>query len=192
MKILLALALAAISGAAASVHAAEHSRDPNTGAQTWLQRSQGVSLTLTQILPDQLRAFYLGRGFSQEDAERVARACVFQTQFRNEGVAAGIDFDLADWRIIVAEGERPLKLKRHWQKEWAKTGASASARLAFQWALYPTVQHYEIGDWNMGMTTHALPPGTRFDLRYVWRANGKRHHATLRGLRCFDERHTRQ
>ncbi len=154
-------------------------------AETREIRAAGVYLSLTQILPDQVRAFYLGRGFDAASAERLAtKACVFQTVFRNEAVAGGIAFNLADWRARAPQGEMPLKLEPEWQREWERRGVAAGPRTAFRYALFPTEHRYDVGDWNMGMTTYALPLGSRFDLRFVWREGDRRREAVLRGLRC--------
>jgi len=59
--------------------------DSETGLASWTWRDRGVSLQLRQLLPDQTRAFFLGRGFQAGEADRVGRACVFQTIFRNDG-----------------------------------------------------------------------------------------------------------
>lgn len=165
-----------------------HQIETGTGIESWEVRTQGVSLRLTQILPDQVRGFYLARGFDPGSVERLATgACVFQTVLRNESVKGAIEFNLADWRIVTAKGERPLTLEHEWQQEWERRGVPAAARTAFRYALYPTEHRYEPGDWNMGMTTYALPLGSRFDLRFAWRENGARREAMLRGVRCARE-----
>ena len=183
---LLGAVLAAVSAPlrAETVHKVE----PDSGIESWEIRIQGVSLRLTQILPDQVRAFYSARGFDAESVERLATGvCVFQTVFRNESAKNAIEFNLADWRIIATRREQPLKLERDWQKEWEQRGVSAAARTAFRYALYPTEHRYELGDWNMGMTTYALPLGSRFDLRFVWRENGSQREAMLTGVHCAKE-----
>lgn len=153
--------------------------------ETRESRVSGVYLSLTPVLPDQVRAFYLGRGFDADSAELLATtACVFQTVFRNESVADGIAFDLAEWRVRTTRGEQPLKLEREWQREWERRGVAQGPRTAFRYALFPTAHRYEVGDWNMGMTTFALTPGSRFDLRFTWHADGKRHEAVMTDVRC--------
>lgn len=165
-----------------------HTTDPDSGIESWEIHTRGVSLRLVQILPDQVRGFYSARGFDAESVELLATgACVFQTIFRNESAKRAIEFNLADWRVLATKGEQPLRLERDWQQEWGKRRVSASARTAFRFALYPTEHRYEIGDWNMGMTTYALPLGSRFDLRFVWRENSARREAMLHGVRCAKE-----
>jgi hypothetical protein len=162
--------------------------DPETGIETWETAAHGVSLRLTQILPDQVRGFYLARGFDAGSVELLAAgACVFQTVLRNESARGTIEFSLADWRSVSAGVERPLKLEADWQKDWEKRGVPLAARTAFRYALYPTQHRYDIGDWNMGMTTYTLPLGSRFDLRFVWREGDNRREAMLSGVRCATE-----
>jgi hypothetical protein len=174
----------AVSAAAETRHAT----DPETGIATWETAAHGVSLRLTQILPDQVRGFYLARGFDTESVEVLATgACVFQTVLRNESARGAIEFSLADWRSVSAGSERPLKLETDWQKDWEKRGVPQAARTAFRYALYPTQHRYEVGDWNMGMTTYILPLGSRFDLRFVWREGDQRREAVLSGVRCATE-----
>jgi len=162
-----------------------HRVEPGSGVESWETAAHGVSLRLTQILPDQVRGFYLARGFDAESVELLAAgACVFQTVLRNESARGAIEFSLADWRSVSAGVERPLKLEADWQKDWEKRGVPLAARTAFRYALYPTQHRYDIGDWNMGMTTYALPLGSRFDLRFVWREGDNRREAMLSGVRC--------
>lgn len=165
----------------------QHTRNPETGLDSWEFKGQGVRLKLTQITPDMARGFYLARGFSETAANAYARGCIFQTEFQNESLPAAIRFALADWRVLTPKGERPLTLEPDWQREWAKLGVSAAARSAFRWAQYPAEHSYEPGDWNMGMTSYGLPPGSRFDLRFTWTGQDGAHRALVRDLRCADD-----
>jgi len=176
------LASAELSGAQA-----RHAVNPETGIHSWEFKGQGVRLKLSQITPDMARGFYLARGFTEAAADAYARGCVFQTEFQNESLSTAIHFDLADWLAVTPKGEQPLVLEPDWQREWAKLGVSAAARTAFRWAQYPTEHSYEHGDWNMGMTSYGLPPGSRFDLRFAWEGPDGTHQALVRNLRCADD-----
>ena len=50
----------------------ERTEDTETGLLSWRWSDQGVSIGLTQLLPDQTRAFFLGRGFPWAQADRIA------------------------------------------------------------------------------------------------------------------------
>ena len=89
------MALALLPNLQAVAAQTQHT-DPDTGAATWETRAHGVTLSLTQILPDQARAFYLNRGFPPQAAERYATACVYMTVLRNDAVPGELSFRLAE------------------------------------------------------------------------------------------------
>lgn len=153
----------------------------------WSWESQGIILQQVQRLPDQTRAFFLGRGFSSEAANRLAGACVFQTILRNEGPEP-IEVDLGEWRIraldLPGADFQPIRLTADWQRDWESLGVTQAARIAFQWAMFPHHQTFESKDWNMGMISYSLPPGSRFDLQARMRRNGETLTALLPGLEC--------
>lgn len=167
--------------------ATESSVDPETGLATWQAEASGIQVRLTQISPDQARAFYQARGFSAAAAERYAAECVFMTVVRNIGDVP-IAHRLADWRY-VAPGRPPraIRSKAQWARLWQQAGVSEPARIAFTWAQLPTTQTFAPGDWNQGMTAYTVPRGGTFDLHFSWRAGGKTHSGKLEQVRCADE-----
>lgn len=178
-----ALALALL--ATGPAHGAQAQRtDPDTGAETWETRAHGVTLRLTQILPDQARAFYINRGFTAEEVEPYATACVYMTVLRNDAAPGAVGFALMDWRIRVEGGERALKPVDDWMAQWQQQGLSDTARIAFRWAQFPPEQEYEVGEWNQGMLAVGLPPGSRFDLVARWQVADKRFEGVLTDVRC--------
>jgi len=160
---------------------------PDTGLALWRWEGEGVSFELVQRLPDQTRAFFQGRGFDSGPANAFALGCVFQTIFKNTATdpgAGALDYDMAQWRVVTPSGRQPPRLKAQWDREWATQGVSQAARIAFHWALLPTRQGFEPGDYNWGMTSYGLPPGKRFDLELVWWRGGKRETALIRDIEC--------
>lgn len=164
-----------------------HERNLETGIESWELLDSGVRFSLTQILPDQARAFYLARGFDRAAADAYASACVFQTVLSNEG-SAPIAFHLGDWRIL--RGKRALRLKTEpeWQHEWEQRQLADPARIAFRWAQFPLEQDFEPGDWNQGMTTYPLLRGACFDLEFKWRMGGEMKEGRLKGVCCAQDR----
>lgn len=168
------------------ITAAEQVTEEGSGLPGWRWEGDGASFTFNQRLPDQTRAFFQGRGFLPEQAEPLAADCVFQAIIRNHAAASTpLELDLAEWRVIPAEGTtQPLRLEAQWQKEWERRGVTQPARIAFRWSLFPTRQRFEPGDWNMGMITIGLPPGSHFDLEVVWHAGNEQRHQRFTALRC--------
>lgn len=180
------LTLPAVWSAAA--HAGtDSSVAPETGLASWQTETDGIQVRLTQISPDQARAFYQARGFSAAAAERYAAECVFMTVVRNIGDTP-IRHRLADWRYVVAgQPSHAIRSKVEWERLWKRQGVAEPARIAFTWAQFPSAQTFAPGDWNQGMTTYSVPRGGRFDLHFAWRADGRLKRGRLEHVRCADE-----
>jgi hypothetical protein len=177
------------AGAAGTAGAAQSYRqDAATGIETWETQVAGVTLSLTQILPDQSRAFYVNRGFASAAIESFATACVYMTVLRNDSAPGPVHFRLADWRIRSAAGERPLLSTDEWLRRLGAAQPGQGPLIAFRWAQFPTEQTYQPGgDWNQGMLSTGLPPGARFDLLARWDSNGKTYEGVLEHVRCARE-----
>jgi hypothetical protein len=163
--------------------------DPRTGLLTWRLQEGALSLELNQLLPDQTRAFFQGRGFPAPSADELARACVFQVIASNPGgVAAAASIDLRRWRIDAGHGPTPLPVESTWQPRWATSGVPRSARVAFRWALLPTEQTFHPGDQAWGMLPLGPAPGTTVDLTVVWDEDGTERTARLPAVQCSPDR----
>ncbi|MDO9225973.1 MAG: hypothetical protein Q8M09_13245 [Pseudomonadota bacterium] len=158
--------------------------DPDTGAATWETQADGVTLSLTQIFPDPARAFYLNRGFPAEAVERYATACVYMTVLRNDAAPGELSFRLADWSVQSAGSERPPLAVEDWMAQWRALGLTEAAQIAFRWAQFPPQQEYAVGEWNQGMLSTGLPPGSRFDLIARWTVAGKTFEGKLENVVC--------
>lgn len=188
-RLALSLVVIALAGCASLTRpAGEHFIDERTGLDGWRWEHQGLSLTLIQRLPDQTRAFFLARGFSRAAVDELAASCVFQTIIGNTGNSGRVELDLHDWRYTANGESGPLRLKEDWLARWAERGESMPARVAFRWSFFPTVQRFAPNDWNMGMTSFPVPPGTTLDLHFRWRRDGEQHRGVLRGVGCAPDR----
>lgn len=170
--------------AAGSDYRGEAYQDERTGLDAWRWRGERFSLSLIQRLPDQTRAFFLARGFSREAVDELAGQCLFQTLMGNRGSQGTIEVDLRDWRFRAKGREGKLTLKEDWLRRWEARGESMPARVAFRWSFYPTEQRFEPDDWNMGMTSYPVPPGTVIDVHFQWREDGEVRRGILAGVRC--------
>lgn len=161
--------------------------DPEAQLPYWQLADRGISIRLVQRLPDQTRGFFQARGFSVEDAELIAQSCVFQTIFKNvsEPSSPGlIEYNLRDWVVHATGGQHGMKTREHWRSVWDARQTPKPAQLAFEWALLPTNQTHQAGDYNWGMSIFGLRPGSVFDLDVTWRYNGQPQRARINGVRC--------
>ena len=154
----------------------------------WQISDQGMSLRLVQRLPIQTRAFFLARGFNHDQVERIAQSCVFQTVFKNishkTALPSPLTYNLHDWVVIHNGKFLGMKTRENWAKEWRAEKVALPVQLAFEWALYPTQQQYKPGDYNWGMSIFNLEPGSKFDLKVVWRQFGDTKTAIVTDMQC--------
>ena len=161
--------------------------DAEAGLPYWELSEPGMSVRLVQRLPDQTRGFFLARGLPREAVEKVAGSCVFQTVFKNGSqttAPSALHYDLRDWVVVNGGARRGMKTREDWADEWSRMGVPKPARIAFEWALFPTRQVYNPGDYNWGMSIFDLPPGMRFNLELVWQQHGKAHSAVIENIQC--------
>lgn len=160
--------------------------DPDSNLPYWEYRGEGIALRLTQRLPDQTRAFFIGRGFDSDSANLLATHCVMQSLFHNLATVEGgeVTHDLGRWRVHHAGTVSPMRVKEWWWPEWQRRNIAKAPRIAFDWSLLPTKQSYHPGDYNWGMSSFGLPPASRFDLTFHWQRNGTPYTATLEGVEC--------
>lgn len=166
---------------------------PDTGLKFWLWEDQGVLLELKQRLPDQTRGFFEARGFDPASANKAGTACIFQTMLRNTGGADSglVDVNLTYWRVVSGDRKTSMLLREDWNRTWKESPIQISepARLAFEWSLLPTKQQFDPGDYNWGMTSYGLPPGSSFDLEFTWLRDGKRNQGLIENIECPDDIH---
>jgi hypothetical protein len=149
----------------------------------------GLKLEIAPLLPDQVRAFFLGRGFSATDADHiVTTGCVFRSAigsaFRNTGEPA-VSVSLSRWRVRQTSGEaHPPVTRDKWAVHWKKRAIGEDAATAFHWALFPAEQTFAPTDYNWGLLTFGLPPATRFTLELYWRTGERDYNARLENLQC--------
>lgn len=162
-----------------------HAVDPVTGAGTWKIHAHGVQFSLTQILPEQVQAFYVNRGFTLEQTAAYAASCVYMTVLRNDNAPGSIHFISNDWTVFVNGKQHPLVSVDSWMNRLEGNQAKKSALIAFRWAQFPPEQEYEPGgDWNQGMLSMGLPPGSEFDITARWDIGEKGYETTLKGVHC--------
>ena len=161
------------------------STHPATGITSWEINAHGVNFSLTQLLPDQLRAFYVNRGFTLEQAEPYASSCVYMTIMRNDNAAGTIHFTQRNWSVITDKKSHSLVSVESWIKKLKDKKVNNSALLAFRFAQFPPEQEYEPGgDWNQGMLSVGLSAGSIFDLVARWDINGKPYETKLEKVKC--------
>lgn len=149
----------------------------------------GLKLEMAPLEPDQVRAFFLARGFNAEDADLLVReACLFRSAIGNAFSTTDgsqVTVTLGAWRITPRSGgPRQPRTREDWETLWKARGASEEAQVAFYWALFPTEQTFAPTDHNWGMITFGLPPATRFALDVHWQTGETSYSHRFEDLAC--------
>lgn len=169
---------------AASLAQTEAPTDTTTG---WTRSEHGATFWLRQIPPDQVRAFYIGRGFSIDQIQPYAATCVFTTILRNDNAPGHIHFIRDRWEIIHNGKRRHPRGNAAWLQQFKQDGVTPSALIAFRLAQIPEEQEYAPdGDWNQGMLSVDVPIGDTFDIIVRWDIKGKPYELTLEGISCVN------
>jgi hypothetical protein len=165
--------------------------DPETGLRHWEWNKDGFYLRLTQRLPDQTRAFFEARGFGRDTRELIATSCVFQTKAMNSGKETGqiLTTSLPDWKVRSGDQTGKLLVREYWSNVWEKNNVPKAAQIAFNWSFLPSMIRYDANDYNWGMTSYGLAPGSRFDLQFSWQINGKQYYGQIKNVVCPQDVH---
>ena len=164
-----------------------HSVDAENGLQKWHFIDGDIEIELVQRLPDQSRALFMKHEFSRDVVEELALSCMMQTIIRNSGKSGSgqaVSIDLTGWRMQHKGVTSGLRLKEQWLASWSDEQASPAARLVIRWGLFPTRQEYLPGDYNWGLTTYGIAPGSVFDLAVSWKEGGKQRSGKISNIAC--------
>ena len=164
-----------------------HSVNEENGLQTWLFIDGDIEIELVQRLPDQSRALLMKHDFSRDVIEDLALSCMMQTIIRNSGKSGSgqaVSIDLTQWRMQHKGVRGGIRLKEQWLASWSDEQASPAAKLIIRWGMFPTEQEYLPGDYNWGLTTYGIPPGSVFDLEVNWEEGGKPRSGKISNIVC--------
>ena len=89
--------------------------------------------------PEQLAAFYIGRGFKQEAIKKIQETCFVTAIIKNRNVDV-MWLELDNWTFT--SGEQPItRIKRdYWKKKWQEIKLPMNHQSTFGWTLLPEVR----------------------------------------------------
>ncbi len=115
--------------------------DEATGIKTWKTHVHGVGFSVTQILPDQARAFYVNRGFSLKQIENYSTSCIFMAVLRNDSADGTIHYISNQWQVYTDSKLHKLVTVDEWVNRLSQEKAKKSALIAFRWAQFHRNSH---------------------------------------------------
>ncbi len=127
-----------------------------------------LEVRLAPRTPQQIAAFYIGRGFPQDMVDLVRQRCFITVIIRNKSQEV-IWLELDNWRFYSDEGEVKRLDRRHWNDRWQQMDAPMSARSTFRWTLLPEVLDFrpaeaEGGNIILPRTSREITLEAQFDV----------------------------
>lgn len=154
----------------------------------WEKTEHGVTFSLKQLYPDQVNAFYIGRGFTKEQIKPYTETCVYTAVLRNNDAVGRIHFLRKSWKIKNKDKEQNIQENSEWLNLFKNKKVKPSALIAFRLAQLPEEQEYDPnGDWNQGMLSIDTPMGTTFDITVSWDIKGSPYELRLKEVRCAEQ-----
>lgn len=104
-----------------------------------------VSARIVMRTPDQLTAFYLGRGFSHAAIGKILETCFITPLVHNKTVDV-LWLELDEWAF--SQGDKPIpRIKRdYWPDKWREVGLPQAHQSTFGWTLMPEVRDLRLDE----------------------------------------------
>jgi len=156
------------------------------GELVWPHRGQqgAVTLNASPLRAIQRQAFYMARGFTEEQIAPYAASCAFSLGFLNNSTQV-LSTELRHWYAENSAGQKVrLRLPEVWDAEWTRLKLAEPQRIAFRWAQFQSENTFEPGDWIMGMITLETPMTGPFRLVAAYRLGSEAMEITVDELRC--------
>ncbi len=146
-------------------------------------------MRFTPRTPQQIHAFYEGRGFSKPALQSLQDKCFFTTGLKNTGKNIVLS-DVANWKFS-ANG-KPVKLynRKDWKEHWTKLQLPLGHQATFRWTQFPIKLDFRPDEGEGG---NVVIPRTRENLTfeatfYIQSNNAKTPvHVKVENMKCaFD------
>ena len=146
------------------------------------------TLRLIPRPPEQIGAFYQGRGFPATMVQRLQAECFITVGMRNKSDTV-VWLDLAQWRFHGPDGEIPRFERAYWRDEWARLEMPMPSRSTFRWTLLPEVLDFRPDEGEGGNIVLPRVAGEfALEARFATGEDkaGEVLTARIEGLRCAE------
>lgn len=155
---------------------------------SYVAENPALKVSLSPRTPEQIAAFYEGRGFPDRMIDVLREACFLTTIISNKSDQI-IWHDLDQWRFTTAEGAVARYTRDQWRARWAKMDIPMPSQSTFRWTLLPDRLDFRPGESEGGnivlpRTGHSLD----IEARFAPGAKGEGAPITLRikDVRCAE------
>lgn len=147
---------------------------------------EDIHARLVSRTPEQLAAFYIGRGFHNQAVERIQQTCFITVILKNKNIEV-LWLDLDNWEFSRNSISIPRINRDYWKKQWQEVNLPLGHQSTFGWTLLPEVRdlrmHEGVGG-NVVIPKQIEP----FDLTMLFNTGfdkkGKVKKITFRNITC--------
>ena len=148
-----------------------------------------LKLVVIPRSPQQMAAFYEGRGFPAKAIALTRSVCFFTIGLHNKTQDI-LWLDTGNWQFQAATGPLQRITRESWQQRWQQFGLAQSYRSTFRWTLLPAALDFQADEREGGNIT--LPRTKQaFSLQASFATGadkqGPRIEVLIKDLRCAED-----
>lgn len=98
--------------------------------------NEHFKIRLAPNTPNQMAAFYTGRGFPQFAIDEVSKLCFVSVGLYNKSKDI-VWLDMSSWRFHTSDGELKRFERSYWKTRWQELGLEKRFQSTFRWTLVP-------------------------------------------------------
>ena len=137
--------------------------------------------------PEQLAAFYSGRGFNQASIDAIIKNCFVFGMVDNKTYDT-LWLSLDEWKFIAADGSQMKRFKHdYWVNTWQQTGLPQPHQSTFSWTQLPEIRDlrmHELVGGNVAVEWQDKPFTLVATFRTGADKSGKPRIITVENLTC--------
>ena len=147
---------------------------PIHAAERGVYKSNGVIFSISVRTPEQIRAFYIARGFPEAAIRELESKCLLTAGVLN-GTNDILWLEPSKWRFTTNDGEKVTRISRdEWNTRWTQLDVPLASRATFGWTQLPESRGL-LADETVGGNIAIIPPAGPFSVEAVFETGEGRH-----------------
>ena len=148
--------------------------------------NKNIKFGLYPRTPEQMAAFYEGRGFQDKAINKIAQTCFITVGMRNLS-GQKIWLDLKDWKFYSSHGNIERIDRYKWQEIWKQLDVPLANQSTFTWTLLPEARDLH-PDEPVGGNLIFVPVDIPFTIEANFKTgedkNGKPLQVKMENVKC--------
>jgi len=152
-----------------------------------INQTSGITFSISVRTPEQIRAFYTGRGFPEAAILELESKCLLTVGMQNNRQDI-VWLEPSKWRFVTGNGtEVPRVSRDEWTMRWTKLNIPLASRATFGWTQLPESRDLYPGE-TAGGNIVVVPPADTFTVEAIFETAANKNGAPIKfksaPLRC--------